>query len=210
MGILKLSWLQGHKSTSDAIHRTALVLDVETTGLSPYRDEVVELAIVLFRFDSSGGIFRRSIEEYVGLREPSIPIPPAATRVHGLTNDHVAGHRLDEQRIRSLVSQAEFCIAHNASFDRPFVERLFPKLFRQRPWLCTMRDIDWQARGLTSRSLEAIARHHHIRHDQAHRALGDARTTFALLCLAGTNGEPLLVHLMEQHRRRTERRASAR
>lgn len=203
-------FLRRKNTADDGEHRTALVLDVETTGLNARKDEVIELAIVLFRFDGQGNVVRKSTEEYVGLREPSVPIHPAAARVHGLTMEHVAGRRLDEHRIRSMVSRAEFCIAHNAPFDRPFVERLFPAEFRRRTWLCTCHDIDWKARGLPSKKLEVIARHYRIRHDQAHRALGDARTTFALLSLNGINGGSLLRDLLERHRQRTERRASAR
>lgn len=128
--------------------RTALVLDVETTGLSPYRDGVIELAIVLFQFGADGQVLKQSTREYVGLREPSRPISASAIRVHGITAGEVAGKRLERERIRTMVIEAEFCIAHNVRFDRPFVERLVLKLFAGKRWLCTSQDVDWGARGV--------------------------------------------------------------
>lgn len=177
--------------------RTAAVLDVETTGLDPRRDEIIELAIVLFQFDPAGAIVRESVEEYVGLREPSIPIPPEATRVHGLTDRDVAGRRLDEARIRALAARAEFIVAHNARFDRPFVERLLPDVFRGKTWLCTCHGVDWKARGAPSKSLPVLTRHFGIRHT-AHRALGDARATLALLRVRDPDGRTVLAELLER------------
>lgn len=197
------------RTIDDGQHQTALVLDVETTGLSPRSDEVIELAVIAFRFDAAGNIVRGSAEEYVGLREPSVPIHPAASRVHGLTAEDVAGHHLDEERVRAMVAGAGYCIAHNARFDRPFVERLLPDVFRGKNWLCTCHDIDWRSRGVSSRKLGDLARRHRIRHDQAHRALGDARTTLALLSLKGVNGGTLLSDLLDRHQEKAERRTAA-
>lgn len=190
---------------------TAVVLDVETTGLNPYKDEVVELAMILFRYDETGRIDPDSIEEYTGLREPSVPISPDATRIHGLRMEDVVGRRLDEQWVRSLASRADFFIAHNVRFDKPFVERLFPSVFRKKPWLCTCHDVDWSARGLKSKNLGVLAEHHRIPHENAHRALGDARATLALLSLKGLNGGTVLTELVTQHKEgagRTEAKAS--
>lgn len=180
-------------------------MDVETTGLSPYREEIIELALILFRFDDDGLIVRDSVEEYVSLREPTVPISPMATRVHGLTARDVAGHRLDGRRVREMFKQAHYCIAHNASFDRPFVERLL-RVARGKRWLCTCRHINWRARGVASGSLGAVTEYYGIEHDDAHRALADARATFALLSLTGSNGGTLLTDLLERNTR-TQRRA---
>lgn len=177
----------------------AVVVDVETTGLNPWRDEVVEFAMVRFSFTLAGQIFEHSIQEYAGLREPSRPIPAAATRIHGLTMDDVAGHLLDRGRITSMTREIDFFIAHNVSFDRPFVERLFPDLTRGKPWLCTMRGINWSKRGLASARLGDIAMHFRIPHENAHRALGDARTTFALLTLPGLQGGWAFTEMLERH-----------
>lgn len=96
-------------------------VDVETTGLSPRYDEVVELALVLFAFDRQTGGIVGIVDEYVGLREPGRSIPRDASEVHGLTMDGVRGCCLDCGVIERLIARAEFLVAHNASFDRGFV-----------------------------------------------------------------------------------------
>jgi len=50
---------------------TAAVLDVETTGFCAYREEVLELAITLFRYDRVKGNVLDVVSEYSGLREPT-------------------------------------------------------------------------------------------------------------------------------------------
>lgn len=189
--------------------RKAVVVDVETTGLSPWRDEVVELALVLFSFNLAGQVFPHSVEEYVGLREPSKPIPAAATRIHGLAMDDVAGEKLDRDRIAFMMREADFVVAHNASFDRPFVQQLFPDLTRGKMWLCTMRDVNWSERGLASARLGHIAEHYGIPHENAHRALGDARTTLGLLMLPGRDGGWTLTEMLARRFPGAKSRSSA-
>lgn len=79
-----------------------------------------------------------------------------------------------------MAARADFVVAHNACFDREFVERLMPS-FRSRAWLWSLYGIDWHAKGFTDRSLEELAKAHKIKMSHAHRALSDVETLLALL-----------------------------
>src|SRR5262249_40057771 len=66
------------------IHRPLAVLAAEATGLDPRDDRIVEIALLLFRPHAGPARYRRRLD-------PGVPIPPAATAVHGLTDADVAG-----------------------------------------------------------------------------------------------------------------------
>lgn len=58
----------------------------------------------------------------------------------------VAGHRLDPAEVASFAASAAFVAAHNASFDRRFLER-FIDVFKAKPWACSMSQVDWAGEG---------------------------------------------------------------
>jgi DNA polymerase III subunit epsilon len=174
---------------------TAAVIDVETTGFSPVTDQLIELAITLFSYDRVSGRVLAVVGEYSGLREPSCPIPRCASAVHGITRRLVRGHRLDYRRIRVMLRQADFVVAHFAAFDRSFVERLMLSS-RDMTWLCSRDDIDWWAKGFESRSLEDLAFGHDIENQEPHRAIGDVSTLLALLSYRPARRKTYLYELL--------------
>ncbi len=179
----------------DGAHGLGGFIDVETTGLDACRDEIIELSIVLFAYNRKTGQITGIVDEYTGLREPSVPISKAASRVNGLTLRKVRGRRLDMEKIQSILARAEFLVAHNAAFDKGFVCQLFAEA-AQKPWLCSMRGVNWRQKGYASRSLQNLLQAHAIQVERAHRAENDVKAALVLLSCSGPDGRSYFSELL--------------
>lgn len=158
-----------------------IVLDTETTGLDQSRDKIIELAMLRVNVDTSTGLPTGDVEVYDGLEDPGMSISKEIETITGISNGMVKGQRLDEARIESMLDGADVVIAHNAAFDRPFVEARLPR-FEKLAWACSFADIDWKAQGHGSARLEYLAMEMGWFFD-AHRAEVDCH---ALLAVLGT------------------------
>jgi len=141
--------------TGSGISR-GLVLDTETTGIDPTADKLIELGLLLFEYSRESCQIGRVLGSYNGLEDPGVPIPAQATAIHHITDEMVRGQRLDEAAIERLLDGVGVVIAHNAGFDRPFVEARLP-LFANLPWACSLREVPWDAAGIGSAKLEYLA-----------------------------------------------------
>jgi DNA polymerase-3 subunit epsilon len=159
--------------------RRVLVLDTETTGLSHQADKIIELAMLLVDVDLASGLPFGPVTLFEGFEDPGMPIPAVAQQVTGISDDMVAGHRLDDAQVEALVARADLIVAHNAGFDRPFVEARFPG-FAAKAWACSFADIDWKAAGAESAKLSALAQNHGWFYD-AHRAQVDCHALLQVL-----------------------------
>lgn len=171
----------------DPVWGKAAFIDVETTGLNPAHEEIIELAITLFAFNHESGKIMGIIDEYIGLREPSCPISRGAFMVHRINKEAVRGMVLDQLKVESLINQADFLIAHNAGFDRGFVGKLFP-IALTKSWYCSMNGIKWYQKGFPSKALQKLLTAHQIRVDLAHRAGADVHACLMLLSIMDQNG----------------------
>ncbi|MDR7151623.1 DNA polymerase-3 subunit epsilon [Hydrogenophaga palleronii] len=159
--------------------RNVLVLDTETTGLSHQADKIIELAMLLVQVDVASGMPFGPVDCFEGFEDPGMPIPAVAKEVTGISDDMVKGQRLDDQQVAAMVARADLIVAHNAGFDRPFVEARFP-YFAQKAWACSFADIDWKAAGAGSSKLSALALDQGWFFD-AHRALVDCHALLQVL-----------------------------
>ena len=183
----------GHKRQGEIAK--VLILDTETTGLDSSRDRIIELALILVDVDKATGLPLQVQEVFDELEDPGRTIPAEATRVTGITDAMVAGKRLDDARIAELMKGVDLVIAHNARFDRGFVEARLPA-FAQLPWACSVAEIDWQAQGRGSAKLEFLAHELGFFYD-AHRAEMDCHALLAVLAAPLPNtGETGLARLL--------------
>lgn len=160
--------------------QVAICLDTETTGLNHAEDKVIELGMVAFEFNPATGEILRVTERYSGFEDPGIPIPKEITEITGITDEMVRGQAFQDSQVNLLAQQAQLVIAHNAAFDRKFVEARFP-IFCKIPWACSVSQIEWQAERISSRVLEYLLIKTGGLIINAHRALDDAEGVLGLL-----------------------------
>jgi len=160
--------------------RLGLVLDVETTGLDPNRDEIIELAMTPFRYGLDGTIFSVG-DSFQRLRQPSQPISPEITAITGIDDAMVAGYAIDPAEVAAFAAPAAIVIAHNAGFDRRFLER-FSTVFTTKPWGCSMSQIDRASEGYEGTKLAYLANAAGFFYER-HRAMHDCLATIELLAM---------------------------
>lgn len=165
------------------LQENPLYLDTETTGLER-NDEIVEIAVV----DHLGQIVFES------LVKPTRPIPPAASRIHGITNDDVLAAPswvLVWPRVRPLLA-GRLIAAYNAEFDLRMLQQTHARC--GLPWRENLRTFcimklyaqllgEWDARkgGYRFHSLDSAGRNCGIPMPNAHRAAADTLLARALL-----------------------------
>lgn len=156
-----------------------VIVDTETTGLNQDADKIIEIGVVIFEYDPETGQAYRVLDTYGGLEDPGFPITPEITEITHITNEMVAGKRIDDALVNSLVDGASLVIAHNSGFDRPFLEQRLP-VFETLPWGCSLSQIDWNSEGIGARKLDYIAFQFGF-FFEAHRAEADCMALLHIL-----------------------------
>lgn len=159
-----------------------VIFDTETTGLDPAADEIVQIGAVRAL---NGRVVAG--ETYDTLVDPGRPIPPASSRVHGITDELVAGAPDVASAVRGFhdFAREAVLVAHNAPFDLAFLRRHGDAIGRafDNPVLDTVL-LSAAVFGETeTHTLDAIADRLDIVIDAAarHTAMGDAVATAAVL-----------------------------
>jgi DNA polymerase-3 subunit epsilon len=181
----------------------AVYLDLETTGLNPDADEIIEIGMVPFTYGVDGKIY--SVDDPISmLREPSFPISPEATKINNITNDMVHGKTIDPDEAFAFVQHADLIIAHNAGFDRVFLEKFAPA-FADKPWACSMSQVAWKGEGFDGTRLSHIASRLGFFYD-AHRAVEDCYAGIEVLSRTlPATGELAMAQLLTNARKPTKR-----
>ena len=176
--------------------RRGLYVDCETTGFSPEHDALIELALLPFTYTLAGTVVEVLHDEAQAHRnDPGRPLPAEITHLTGLMDDDVRGERIDVEAASALIERSGLIVAHNARFDRPFVERVLPDA-RARPWACTRAEVPWTAEGFASQALHCLLCAYGVYARDRHRALADCEAGVWLLAQRlPVSGEPVLARL---------------
>lgn len=168
---LLLQWL--------ALDRPLVVFDTETTGTNPRCDRIIEIACVKVHPDGRQ-------ETFVRRMNPGIPIPPASTAIHGITDADVEGLPRFADIASELAAFLEVCdlAGYNMTgFDLPVLRIEFLRAGVTFD-IATRRLLDAQRIFFARepRHLAAAARFYcESEHDGAHGALADAEMTLRVL-----------------------------
>jgi DNA polymerase-3 subunit epsilon len=162
-----------------SLTRPLAFFDLETTGLSLSSDRIIELALI--RISPQGDVLER-----VRRFNPGIPIPPEASAVHGITDQDVAEEPPFSATARSLAELLDNCDLAGFNIRRFDLPMLLAEFRRA--------DVPFSVEGRLlidaqtifhreePRDLSAAARFYLGReHREAHTALGDIRTSAAVL-----------------------------
>ncbi len=161
------------------LDRPLAFIDVETTGLNPYSDRIVELSILKTHPDNR--------KDYKSHRfNPETPIPTEAIAIHGITDADVAeepAFRQYAKSVRDFLEDCDIAGFNVIKFDLPFLEAEFARanieFSRQDRYLvdsqviyhqCDPRDLQAAYRKYCSKEME-----------NAHSAEEDAKASAEIL-----------------------------
>ncbi len=187
---------------------TAIVFDLETTGLSAQTCRITEIGAVRIR----DGQVLDSFNTFV---DPECPIPAEITELTGITDEMVAGAPSEREALTAFfdfVGKREdggevLLIAHNADFDTGFVRAAAKRCDMpfENPYLDTVALSRFLLPDLKKHKLDSLAEHYSLGDFNHHRACDDAAMLAAIyFCMldeldaAGIRTYPQLVSEMAE------------
>jgi DNA polymerase-3 subunit epsilon len=181
-------------------HAHFVVVDLETTGLSPRTSRICEIGAQRVRALELEDAFETLVD-------PGVPLPPAVSSLTGIQPRALRGAPRAELAVRRLVAFTgdAAVVAHNARFDLAFLDREVERLTGRRI-AAPVVDTVWLARRLLGErtrrvGLASLAHFFGVATEPCHRALPDARATaeilLVLLGLAQERGARTLADLVE-------------
>ncbi len=154
-----------------------LAVDIETTGLSPVKDRIIEVAAIRY-------IDGEPKEHFEKLINPGCRLPERIIELTGITQDMLVNAKTEREVMEEFLSFAggDVLLGHNISFDYSFIKTAAHRL--KKGFECRGIDTLYLSRRLKAdlekKSLEAMCRHYEIIRECSHRALEDAIAAAAL------------------------------
>jgi DNA polymerase III subunit epsilon len=132
---------------------------------------------------------------------PGEPIPAEITRITGIRDEDVRGKAIPDGEAVSMFLGCDFVVAHNAAFDRPFLQRRLPEI-ADCAWACSLADVDWGSLGFEARKLKHLAMEMGWFYEP-HRATVDVTALLHVLDHELEDGGTVAARMLERARRPT-------
>lgn len=166
---------------------TYVALDLETTGLRPKYDKILEIGAVKMEAGEVTGTYETFVDH-------GVEIPERITELTGITAEMVTGSPGLREAVEGFLEFAgeNVLLGHNVLFDYSFMKRSVVNLGGsfERKGLDTLKISRLCFPELSGKSLDRMAAHYGIPQEQHHRALEDAVTAARLYeCLQKEFGE---------------------
>ena len=151
-------------------------IDLETTGLNPKRDRIIEIGAVKVREGKIAETFQQLID-------PKQQLEERVEILTGITYKELEGKPTVQEVLPALKEflEEDVLLGHRVLFDYSFLKRAFTneKIPFERKGIDTLKLARQFVTECESKKLESLCIHYNIKH-QAHRALGDALATVEL------------------------------
>lgn len=152
-----------------------VVIDVETTGLDPVRDSLIEVAALKIQDF-------QIVDSYSSLINPGIPISSFTTNLTGISNEQLSTAPEPVEVLDALKGfiGTDVVVGHNVNFDINFLYDNFEKYLHthfSNNYLDTLRFSRKFFKLAPSHKLPTLAEYLQINVDVSHRALEDCYTT---------------------------------
>lgn len=165
------------------INQRFIAFDVETTGLNPSSDRIIELGAVVFEN-------KKIINKFSSLVNPQIKVPSRATAVNHITNKMLKNAPDEKEAFSRLIdflgdaiNGATILCAHNATFDMKFLSETLMRLGYDGTiyYADTLSISRKLVKGLNNYKQDTVASYFNIVNEESHRAVTDAEVCGKIL-----------------------------
>lgn len=152
-----------------------VVLDLETSGIDPKRDDIIEVAMV--RYEKG-----KEVKRYDNLIQIDYPLPEIITCITGITDEEIREKGQAPEGVFEKVEEileGAYLIGHNIKFDFSFLQAKKIKM-NIRGLIDTIPLVQILFPQAASYSLESLSTDFGLTHENKHRAMGDVEATLGL------------------------------
>lgn len=174
--LIPLAARSDHATLSSLLPNQFIVLDLETTGLSPSRHEIIEIAAVKVSLDSD------TQQVFQTLVRPSRRVPPHITSITGITQQMVNadGVKLKDALIGLLTFVGDLpIVTYNAQFDMAFIHNAAQScgVTMNNRYACAWKRAQSAWPNLPNHKLAFMSQVMNLSDENHHRALSDCQRT---------------------------------